>query len=70
MLIMTSTRRALGPSGGRNAPTPLEMASSPVSDEPPLAKALSMMKTVAPIRKPLAVWVPSGKAPAWTAGLG
>jgi hypothetical protein len=33
------TRRALVPSGGRKAPTLFEMASSPVSDEPPLAKA-------------------------------
>ena len=63
MLMITSTRRALGPSGGRKDPTPFEMASRPVSDDPPLAKAFSMMKTVAPIRKPLPVWVPSGRAP-------
>ncbi len=64
MLMVTSTRRALGPSGGRKDPTPFEMASRPVSDDPPLAKALSKMKTVAPIKKLLPVWVPSGRAPA------
>ncbi len=37
---MTSARRAWRPSGGRKAPTPLEMASSPVSDDLPLAKHL------------------------------
>ena len=34
---------ALRPSGGRSAPTALETASMPVSDEPPLAKALASM---------------------------
>jgi len=37
---MMSTRRALRPSGGRNAPTPAsDTASMPVSDAPPLANA-------------------------------
>ena len=42
-LMMTSVRRALRPSGRWKAPTPLEMASSPVSEDPPLANALSRM---------------------------
>ena len=42
---MTSTWRALRPSGGRNALTALDTASMPVSDEPPLAKARSRTKT-------------------------
>ena len=36
-------------SGSRKTPTPLEMASSPVRDEPPLANGPSrMMKIAAP----------------------
>ena len=42
--INDSVRRALRPLGGLNALTPLEIASSPVSDEPPLANALSSTK--------------------------
>ena len=36
---ITSTLRALRPSGGRNALTALDTASMPVSEEPPLANA-------------------------------
>ena len=42
---VTSTLRALRPSGGWNTLTALETASMPVSDEPPLAKARSSTKT-------------------------
>ncbi len=35
--MYSMTFLALMPSGGRNALTPLEIASSPVSEEPPLA---------------------------------
>ena len=45
---VTSTLRALGPSGGFSALTALETASMPVSDEPPLAKARSRVKTRVP----------------------
>ncbi len=51
--MITSTRRALIPSGGRKVATPLEIASSPVSEEPPLAKARSTTKRLAPINSPL-----------------
>ena len=44
MPSMTSTWRALRPSGGRNALTALDTASMPVSDEPPLANARSSTK--------------------------
>ena len=46
--MMTSTRRALRPSGGRKFATPFEIASRPVSEEPPLANALRMMNSDAP----------------------
>jgi len=40
-LMIVRVLRAFTPSGRLNALTPLEIASSPVSDEPPLANALS-----------------------------
>ena len=43
MLIVTRVRRALRPWGRSKALTPLEIASSPVSEDPPLAKARSRM---------------------------
>jgi hypothetical protein len=43
--ITTSTRRALRPSGLWKALTPMEIASSPVSDEPPLVKDRSNVNT-------------------------
>ena len=50
--IMVSTRRALRPCGSRNTLTVLEIASTPVSDVPPLANARNTTRTVAPITKP------------------
>ena len=46
--MITSTRRALRPSGGRKVATPFEMASRPVSEEPPLANDLRTTNKVAP----------------------
>ena len=43
---VTSTLRALMPSGGLNALTALDTASMPVSDDPPLANARSSTKTI------------------------
>ncbi len=51
--IAVSTRRALGPCGLRKTLTVLEIASTPVSDEPPLANARNNTRTVAPITSPL-----------------
>ncbi len=51
--IAVSTRRALTLCGLRKTLTVLEMASTPVSDEPPLANARSTTKIVAPITRPL-----------------
>jgi len=42
-LITTRVLRAFLPRGLRKALTPLEIASSPVSDDPPLAKDFSRM---------------------------
>ena len=50
---ITSTRRALIPSGGRNAPTALDTASMPVSDDPPLANARSRTKIRPNVIRPL-----------------
>ena len=44
---VTSTRRALMPSGGLNALTAFDTASMPVSEEPPLANAFNRTKTMA-----------------------
>ncbi len=53
MQAMTvSTLRALRPWGLRNAETVLEMASTPVSEEPPLANERSSTSTVAPATIP------------------
>ena len=49
------------PSGFWKAPTPLLMASSPVRELPPLAKARNNTNTVAPMTKP-ELWV-TGTAP-------
>ena len=48
----TSTRRALIPSGGRNAPTASLTASMPVSDAPPLANARSSVKIMTTLMIP------------------
>ena len=52
--MMTSVLRALTPSGSRKSETPSEIASSPVKEEPPLAKARSKINTAAKLSKPLA----------------
>jgi len=52
--MITRARRALVPCGFWNALTPLLMASSPVSELPPLAKARSSTSTVAPMTNPSA----------------
>ncbi len=64
--MTVSTRRALMPSGLRKALTVLEIASTPVSDEPPLANARNTISTVAPMMMPLP-W-PTGTAPAMCSG--
>ncbi len=46
--MMTRVWRACRAVGSRKAPTPLEMASRPVSDEPPLANDRRMMMKEAP----------------------
>ena len=51
--IAVRTRRALMLCGLRKTLTVLEMASTPVSDEPPLANARSITRIVAPITRPL-----------------
>ena len=48
-----STRRALSPCGFRKRSTVLEIASTPVNDEPPLANARSSVRIVAPMTSPL-----------------
>ena len=64
MLMITSVMRALRDSGGRKTLTPLEMASVPVSAEPPEAKAFITMNTDAPRSRPCP-GVPIETAPAW-----
>jgi hypothetical protein len=51
--MAVSTRRALRPCGFSKTLTVLEIASTPVSEEPSLANARSRTKTVAPITNPL-----------------
>ena len=46
--MTTRVWRALRAAGSRKAPTPLEMASRPVSEEPPLANDRRMMMNEAP----------------------
>lgn len=64
--MMTSTRRALSPSGLRKLLTPLEIASSPVSDDPPLAKDPNNVSTTTPATSPDPP--PTGTAPGNVAG--
>jgi hypothetical protein len=52
-LIMTYTRRARWASGGLNMLTPLEMASTPVNEEPPLANERNTINSEAPSNSPL-----------------
>ena len=51
--MIVSTLRALMLSGLRKLLTVLEIASTPVSDEPPLANARSTIRRVAPMIRPL-----------------
>ena len=51
-LMVTKVIRAFLLSGLRNEATPLEMASRPVSDEPPLANARRSDTKARPIRSP------------------
>jgi len=68
--ITTSVLRALWDSGRRKLATPFEMASSPVSEEPPFAYARSKVKNASPIKSPLP-WVPSLPwTSRWTGGWG
>ncbi len=60
MPSITSTRRALMPSGGLNALTALDTASMPVSEEPPLANERISVKITA--RRA----TPSVPEPIWT----
>ena len=50
--MITSVIRALRASGGRKLATPLEIASSPVSDEPPFANARRRVTKPSPINSP------------------
>ncbi len=60
--MMTSVARAFLRSGGRNTLTALEMASVPVSAEPPSENARRMMNSDAPRSSPL-LWLPDEMAP-------
>ena len=51
-LMITSVMRALRDSGARKTLTPLEMASVPVSAEPPEANAFITMNSEAPRSSP------------------
>ena len=51
--MITSVSRAFFHAGLRNAGTPLEIASTPVTAAPPEPNAFSAMKTEAPIKKPV-----------------
>ena len=55
-LIRMYTRRARWPAGGFKALTPLEMASTPVSDAPPLANERNITNSEAPISRPVPGW--------------
>ena len=52
---MISVRLAFFASGTWNSATPSEIASSPVSDEPPFAKALSKINIAAALIRPCSV---------------
>ena len=52
--MITSVFRAFTPSGARNSETPSDIASRPVREEPPFAKARNKMKIAAKFRSPFA----------------
>ena len=62
--MITSVMRALRDSGDRKTLTPLEMASVPVSAEPPEANAFITTNSDAPSSRPCP-GVPTEIAPAW-----
>ena len=51
-LIVTRVRRAFTCSGVLNSATPSEIASKPVSEEPPLANARNKIKIAAAVNSP------------------
>ncbi|CAB4845681.1 unannotated protein [freshwater metagenome] len=53
-LIMTKVRRAFTSSGTLKSATPSEIASSPVREDPPFAKARNKMKIALKVRSPCA----------------
>ena len=59
--MITNVRRAFTCSGALKSATPSEIASRPVSDEPPFANARSRIKIAAKVSRPLGS--PSGTAP-------
>jgi hypothetical protein len=52
VLIITRVLLAFTCSGALNNATPSDIASSPVKDEPPFAKALSKINMAASVSKP------------------
>ena len=60
--MMTSVLRAFFHAGWRNAGTPFEIASTPVTAAPPDANAWSTSASDAPMSRPLPWW-PNGMTP-------
>ena len=50
--MITKVRRALTPSGVLKSETPSEMASRPVNEDPPFAKARSKINIAATVKSP------------------
>ena len=63
--MSTRVMRALRDSGCRKTLTPLEMASVPVSAEPPEAKAFMTTKTTGPEQQAAAPASRRGPRPGW-----
>src|ERR1019366_560564 len=68
--IHTRVLRAFEDSGRRKLPTPLEMASRPVNDEPPLAYARNNVRKAKPIKSPLPWWPKRPSTKSLVAGWG
>ena len=68
--MITSVWRALRHSGLWKAGTPLEMASTPVTAEPPEANALASTKADAPISRPVPSSPNSTMPSSWTPSSG
>ena len=60
-LIITSVRLAFTCSGALNSATPSDIASKPVSEDPPLANARSRIKIAAAVKSPCSC--PTSTAP-------